>query len=348
VGIRHGNDGDAVAIFRLSAQLVKRSEGRSATAAASYRAGIRMHDERTGLVFDYTRRRGVVHAEILAPEDAPAWVQDRARLWNAVEAIEKRKDAQLARELQLALPHELTARQRLNLARQFVRAEFVAHGMIADLSIHRPDRQGDHRNHHAHVMLTLRAITASGFGKKTRAWNDVAELERWRASWSAAVNHALAGCDVTDRVDHRSYAERDIDREPEPKIGPVATTMERQGQPSRAGAEHRATRARNERRAELVATLVDTTVELAALDMEDHRSGNVSATETPVGTPPAVQRLGVPPSAPIKLPVRRPTTAGWKLYLFAMWSTLARAVTTPMRALAASAKRRRHRLMPSR
>jgi hypothetical protein len=347
VDVRHGKDGNAVAIFRLSAQLVKRSEGRSATAAASYRAGIRMHDERTGLVFDYTRRHGVEHAEILAPQGAPAWVRDRARLWNAVEAIEKRRDAQLARELQLALPHELTAQQRLDLARQFVQTEFVAHGMIADLSIHRPNRQGDSRNHHAHVMLSLRAITTSGFGKKARAWNDVAELERWRASWSNAVNKALAECNITDRIDHRSYAELDIDREPEPKIGPVATTMERQGQPSRAGAEHRATRARNQRREELAASLVDITDELAALKMEDHRNENIAATEAPAGTVPAVPSpLTVPEAAPVKLPVPRPIAAGWKQYLFAMWSTLARAVSMPMRALAASAKR--HRLILSR
>lgn len=155
-----------LATYRFSAKVISRSTGRSATGAAAYRAGVMITDERTDMTHDYTRRRGVVHAEILTPDDAPEWMQDRAALWNAVEHAERRKDAQLAREIQINLPHELDPETRRNLARDFVEQEFVSRGMVADLTIHAPDPRGDERNHHAHVMLTMRALQAEGFGKK--------------------------------------------------------------------------------------------------------------------------------------------------------------------------------------
>lgn len=198
-----------MAIYRLSAQVIGRSSGRSATAAAAYRAGACIADERSGTAHDYSRRRGVVHTEVLAPANAPDWMKDRARLWNAVEAVEKRRDAQLSREVQLALPHELDAAQRLELVREFVRDAFVARGMIADLAVHAPHASGDGRNHHAHVMLTLRELTGDGFGKKERAWNETPVLEDWREQWGKAVNLALERAGIGERVDHRSYAERD-------------------------------------------------------------------------------------------------------------------------------------------
>jgi ATP-dependent exoDNAse (exonuclease V) alpha subunit len=157
-----------MAIYRLSADIVRRSVGRTVTAAAAYRAGELIVDDRTGLVFDYRRRRGVLDAAILAPENAPAWILDRARLWNAVERAEKRKDAQLAREIELALPHELTPAARRELVHGFVRAVFVAAGMVGDIAIHAPGGAGDARNVHAHVLLTMRAIAGDGFGPKVR------------------------------------------------------------------------------------------------------------------------------------------------------------------------------------
>ena len=142
-------------------------------------------------MFDYTCRRSVLHAEILVPLNTSDWMRDRARLWNAVEAAEKRKDARLAREILLSLPHELTHEQRLELVREFARQEFVARGMIADLTLHSPDRKGDQRNHHAHIMLTMREIVGDGFDKKARDWNSTEQLEEWRVHWAGAVNHAL-------------------------------------------------------------------------------------------------------------------------------------------------------------
>lgn len=240
-----------MAIYRFSAQVIGRSSGRSATAAAAYRAGAELRDERTGQEHDYTRRRGVIHSEIIAPDNAPEWMKDREQLWNAVEAAERRKDAQLSREVQLALPHQLTDEERLELVRGFVRDEFAARGMVADVSIHAADAKGDDRNHHAHVMLTMRSLTDTGFGNKAREWNDEKLLEHWRESWGHSVNQALERGGHPERVDHRSYADRGMDREPEPKQGPVATEMERQGRPSHAGDDRRAVQERNAERDQL-------------------------------------------------------------------------------------------------
>lgn len=237
-----------MATYRLSAQVVKRSAGRSVTAAAAYRAGVELVDERLGQTWDYRAKGGVLHSEILAPEDAPEWMRDRSQLWNAVERVEKRRDAQLAREIQLSLPHELSHAQRVELVREFVADEFVSGGMIADFAVHAPDRGGDERNHHAHVLLTMRNLTGEGFGNKNRDWNDTEQLEAWREDWAQAVNQALEKNGHEARVDHRSYEDRGIDREPEPKQGPVATEMERDGKPSHAGDDRRAVQSRNAER----------------------------------------------------------------------------------------------------
>lgn len=254
-----------MAVYRFSAKVVKRSEGRSATAAAAYRAAEELHDERLGFAWDYTRRAGVLHAEIVAPENAPEWMRDREQLWNAVERVEKRSDAQLAREIQLSLPHELNHAQRLDLVREFVRSEFVDHGMIADFAIHAPDRGGDNRNHHAHVLLTMRELTGEGFGIKNREWNDKDRLEAWRENWANAVNHSLERNGFSERVDHRSYADRGIDREAEPKQGPIATEMEREGRPSHAGDDRRAVKERNAEREALREALEATARQIEAL-----------------------------------------------------------------------------------
>jgi len=221
--------GRLMAIYRLSADLVRRSAGRTVTAAAAYRAGALIVDERTGLAFDYRRRRGVLDAAILAPAAAPAWILDRARLWNAAELTEKRKDAQLARDIELALPHELTPAARRELVHGFVRAAFVDAGMVADIAIHAPGGAGDTRNFHAHVLLTLRAIAGDGFGPKVRAWNEAAQLDRWRTLWAEHVNRALEQAGASARVDHRSLAAQGIARLPQIHLGPAVCEMQRRG-----------------------------------------------------------------------------------------------------------------------
>ena len=252
-----------MAIFHMRAQVISRSAGRSAIAAAAYRAGERLRDERTGQMHDYSRKAFVEHREILAPDNAPAWMHDRAALWSGVEAAEKRKDAQLAREVHFALPRELDAVQRLELIRDFCQREFVGRGMIADLAIHNPSGRDGGKQPHAHVMLTTRVLTGEGFGPKERGWNDKTLYEGWRGRWAERANQALERVGRAERIDHRSFAERGIDREPEPKLGPKAARLERQEQRAAAnenrpaivvterGQEWRSVQERNRRRDEL-------------------------------------------------------------------------------------------------
>jgi len=237
-----------VATYRFSMKIISRAEGRSAVAAAAYRAGERLIDERTGEVADFTRRGDVLDREILAPANTPEWVHKRERLWNATEAAEKRRDAQVARELQVSLTHELSIEANRELLHGFVREQFVERGMIADVAMHAAHRGGDERNIHAHVLLTTRTISPEGFAGKDRTWNERELLETWRSEWERHVNRALERERVAERVDHRSYAARGIDREAEPKQGPIATRMEREGRRSHAGDDRRAARERNAER----------------------------------------------------------------------------------------------------
>jgi len=193
-----------MAIYHFDASVISRSKGRSSTAASAYRSAERVVDRRTGEVHDYTRKHGVEHTEIIAPEHAPDWARDRSALWNAVEQIERRKDAQVSREVRVALPSELTPEQNRDLVRGFVQAQFVDRGMIADIALHAPGREGDQRNHHAHIMLTTRAVGPGGFGAKERDWNAKELLVDWRGSWAEHVNQTLERCHVRERVDHRT------------------------------------------------------------------------------------------------------------------------------------------------
>jgi hypothetical protein len=193
-----------VAIYHLRASMISRSTGRSATAAAAYRAASHIIDQRTGLSFDYSKRSGVDHVEILAPSNSPAWVYDRAELWNHVETAEKRLNSQVAREVRVALPAELSHEQRVELVRDFCQRQFVDQGMIADIALHAPGREGDDRNHHAHILLTTREIGPEGFEGKNRAWNATEVLEGWREAWALDTNLALERAGIEERIDHRS------------------------------------------------------------------------------------------------------------------------------------------------
>ncbi len=143
--------------------------------------------------------------------NAPAWVQDRAALWNAVEAAETRKNSQVAREIRVALPAELDHGQRVELVREFCQREFVARGMVADIALHAPGREGDDRNHHAHILLTTREIGPEGFGAKNRDWNAVEMLEGWREAWARDSNRALERCGHEERIDHRTLEAQRIE-----------------------------------------------------------------------------------------------------------------------------------------
>jgi len=220
-----------VAIYHLSVKSISRSAGRSVVAAAAYRAGQELTDERQGLTHDYTRKQGVEDAFIVAPDGAD-WAQDRNALWNAAEAAEKRKDAKTGREYELALPAELDAGARKELARDFARELVVRYGVVADVAIHEPGREGDNRNHHAHILTTTRTAGEDGLGGKTRVL-DVAssasvEIEHMRGVWARQVNMALERHQVEQRVDHRSFERQGKEQEPTRHMGVSATALERQ------------------------------------------------------------------------------------------------------------------------
>lgn len=192
----------------LSAKIMGRSAsrtsgGRNAVAAAAYRAGENLQDEKTGQVFNYSRRKNVVATRIIAPHGAPEWVRDRSQLWNEVEAKEKRKDAQVARELEISIPWELPARTRQALVWQFCRKHFAQQGMVADIALHAP-RENEGRNHHAHVMLTTRKLDNEGFGLKNRDWNEHDLVEKWKDDWVSMCNRALDAHGIDVRLDRRS------------------------------------------------------------------------------------------------------------------------------------------------
>lgn len=217
-----------MAIYHFSVSTISRSAGRTAPAAAAYRAGERVVDQITGEVHDYTRKAGVESVDMVLPEGAPAW--DRSTLWSAAERAEKRRDSCVAREIELALPDELSAEQRRALVLEFARGLSDRHGVAVDVAIHAPGREGDQRNHHAHVLMTTRRLGPEGLGVKTREWDDrktgPALTVEWRAEWARLQNEALERHGHAARVDHRSLAEQGItDREPGQHDGPARTAV---------------------------------------------------------------------------------------------------------------------------
>ena len=234
-----------MALFHLSVKVISRSSGRSAVAAAAYHGAERLHDERLDRDHDFTNKDGVVHSEVMLPEGAPEEFADREKLWNAVETAEKRKDAQLAREVEIAIPRELSKEQGIELARDFVQAEFVEKGMIADLNVHWDIGADGQARPHAHVMLTMREVGKDGFGAKVRDWNKSELVEQWRERWAEHVNERLAELDIDARVDHRSLQAQGIALEPQDKIGPAASRMGERGLEAERIEEHRAVAQRN-------------------------------------------------------------------------------------------------------
>ncbi len=232
-----------VAQFSWSMQIIKRSSGRSVVAASAYRAGEKLHDERQQMTHDYSRRAGVEHTEILGPDGAPSWVFDREALWNRVEDSEKRKDAQVARELRIMIPRELSEDVRIALVRDYVSKTFVARGMVADVAWHNKTASDGLEQPHAHVLLTMRPLGGEGFGKKSRhdwvhhpdglknsdgspvlvmsntdSWNSTVYFEGCREAWERMANGALADSGSEARIDRRSLLERGLARMPEPAL----------------------------------------------------------------------------------------------------------------------------------
>jgi Ti-type conjugative transfer relaxase TraA len=218
-----------MAIYHLHVKVIGRKSGSSAVASAAYRSGSRLRDERLDRSHDFSAKRGVVHSEVMLPENAPEPWSDRERLWNDVEAFEVRKDAQLAREVEFALPREMTQAEGIELARDFVQAEFVDQGMIADLNVHWDIGEDGMPKPHAHVMLTMRAVDENGFDQKVREWNRTEMVERWRERWAELANERLAELDIDARIDHRSLERQGIALEPQSQIGAPAKRIENRG-----------------------------------------------------------------------------------------------------------------------
>jgi Ti-type conjugative transfer relaxase TraA len=232
--VLRGNSIAGMAIYHFSAKVISRAAGSSAVASAAYRSASRLYDERLGRHHDFSSKAGVVHSEILLPDEAPERLGARATLWNAVEAVEVRRDAQLAREVEFAIPREMSEAQGIELARDFVQREFVDEGMVADLNVHwNIDENGLAK------PLSMREVDESGFGKKVRDWNKTERLEQWRERWADHVNERLASLDIDARIDHRSFEQQGIDLEPQHKIGPAGVRRLDRGEDAERAEDHR-------------------------------------------------------------------------------------------------------------
>ena len=247
------NGGDTIAIYHCSIKIVSRGKGKSAVAAAAYRSGEKLTNEWDGLTHDYTKKGGVVHSEILLPAHAPPAFSDRSTLWNSVELSEKSNNAQLAREVEIALPVELSREEQTRLVREYCSSQFVSKGMIADFNLH----DTGSGNPHAHILLTMRPLDEKGAwlpkskkeyvldenGEKIRlpsgryktrkvdltGWNDKDNTLLWRKAWADYTNDFLERNGSPERIDHRSNAERDIDEIPTVHMGVAACQMEKKG-----------------------------------------------------------------------------------------------------------------------
>ena len=258
-----------IAIYHWNIGIVSRGKGKSAVAAAAYRSGEKLTNEWDGLTHDYTKKGGVVHSEILLPAHTPPAFSDRSILWNSVELSEKSNNAQLAREVEIALPVELSREEQTRLVREYCSSQFVSKGMIADFNLH--DTGGG--NPHAHILLTMRPLDEKGAwlpkskkeyvldenGEKIRLpsgryktrkvdlvdWNDRENAEVWRRAWADLANEFLAQNNRPERIDHRSYERQGIEQIPTVHVGVSATQMEKKGIVTERGEMNRNIKAAN-------------------------------------------------------------------------------------------------------
>jgi ATP-dependent exoDNAse (exonuclease V) alpha subunit len=213
-----------MAIFHLHVKNISRGEGRSVVAAAAYRAGADLPNEAEQRTTQFGGRRGIQHTEIMLPPGAADWMGDRAVLWNRVEAGERRRDARLAKEVEVAIPRELSGPDRLLLIRRFA-ATFVARGHIVDFAIHIQTEDG---NPHAHLLMTTRTIRDGVFGPKMREADGVEFVSAARKAWASLANAALAKSGASGSIDHRSHTAAGITREATKHRGPPMSRLERE------------------------------------------------------------------------------------------------------------------------
>lgn len=234
-----------MAIYHFSVQRISRGQGKSSVGASAYRAGEKLYNERDGLTHDYSQKSGIAHTEIIAPDYAPQWAQDRQQLWNQVERSEKRKDANTAREINAALPKELNTEQQKKIIREFVRDNFTSKGIVADIAMH---DKGD-GNPHVHIMLTTRAITPEGFESKKIMELDKKEktVELWRESWANHTNRELERAGIQERIDHRSFIDQGIEKLPTRHEGYIVRAMEKRGIETEIGTHNRQAQEENKK-----------------------------------------------------------------------------------------------------
>ena len=296
-----------IAIYHMSIKIISRGKGKSAVAAAAYRAGEKITNEREGITHDYTRKQGVNWSDIFLPDYAPPEYSDRATLWNAVEKIEKATNSQLAREIQVALPKELSYFQNKALVREFLKTNFVEKGMVADLALHNMKTH----NPHAHIMLTMRPFNEDGtWGDKQRKvyhldengdkiydpkkrqykcskeqttdWNERHKAEEWRKSWADICNAHLEKAKHTERVDHRSYADQGKVQIPAIHLGVSAHQMEQRGIPTERGDINRAIKLANAEVEKISATLLKLEKEMEQLRAEKQKTPSAAIVSKPV------------------------------------------------------------------
>jgi len=242
-----------MAIYHLCIKIISRGKGKSAVAASAYRSGEKIKNEYDGIVHDFTRKGGIAHTEILLPQNAPQEFLDRGTLWNSVEKIEKSKNSQLAREIEVALPKESDREKQIELVREYVKENFVKEGMCADIALH--DKNDG--NPHCHILLTMRPLNEDKtWGAKSKKeyildengekvklkngnyktrkinitdWNEQDKAEEWRKAWADITNKYLEENSIQDKVDHRSYQRQGIEQIPTIHLGVSATQMEKKG-----------------------------------------------------------------------------------------------------------------------
>lgn len=242
-----------MAIYHLSIKIISRGKGKSAVAASAYRSGETIKNEYDGIVHDFTRKSGIAHTEILLPQNAPQEFSNRSVLWNSVEKIEKSKNSQLAREIEIALPQELDREKQIELVREYVKENFVNAGMCADIALH----DKDDGNPHAHILLTMRPFNEdTTWGAKSKKeyildengekvklkngnyktrkintvdWNEQDKAEHWRKAWADITNKYLEENSIQEKVDHRSYQRQGIEQIPTIHLGVSASQMEKKG-----------------------------------------------------------------------------------------------------------------------
>ena len=241
-----------MAMYHLSVKAISRRKGQSAVASAAYRSGEKLYSHYDGQIYDYPRKSRIIHKEILIPINAPHVYRTREILWNAVEAAEKRSDSRLAREIELALPNEISLSEQIILIHEFIYKNFISQGMCADIAIHtdhQEKKDSREENPHAHIMLTTRCVDENGFNKKkARDWDKRDNVTFWREQWADIQNAEYERKDLGVRVSHESFIKQGLDREPSKHIGHRATELERRGIQTDRGNENRLIIARNEER----------------------------------------------------------------------------------------------------